>query len=311
MNEAEIFIKKYFREIAVLATAVVIVSVFSTLAFVGNQTPSDDGIPKAAIIDQLYDEIPSPYFQPNVTEYFETAGYDVDIYTTKDITVDFYKRLPSMDYEFIVIRSHASAYMSKLSSMGLFTGEKYSPNNHSADQLTGHLTKAVPYNTNQQEKIGLENLANQTYFAIGPKFVDEKMVGEFPGSVIVLAGCYTASTDRLSQSLIDRGASVVVGWDDNVLSTQNDKVILALLEKMLVNGEAVPEAVSSVTNEFRLDQEPVQLRYYNKVLEIESDDLLDELEIESDDLLDELEIESDDLLDEPEITNQPRMIIGT
>jgi len=86
--------------------------------------------------------------------------------------------------------------------------------------------------------------------------------------------------------------------------------VLAFLEKMLVNGEVVPEAVSSVTNEFRLDQEPVQLRYYNKVLEIESDDLLDELEIESDDLLDELEIESDELLDESEITNQPRMIIG-
>ena len=311
MKEGEIFIKKYLRVIAVLATVVVLVSVFSAQAFVGNQPTSDDVVLKAAIIDQLYDDIPNQYFQTNVTEYFETAGYEVDLYTTKDITIDFYKELPSMDYQFIVIRTHASGQMSKLSSVGLFTGEKYSTNKHSVDQLSGHIGQAAPYSGSRIEKMSQDNLANQTYFAIGPKFVDEKMVGEFPDSVIVLAGCYTASSDRLSQSLIDRGASVVVGWDNNVLADQNDEVTLAFLEKMLVNGEGVPQAVSSVTNEFSLNEEPVHLRYFDKVLEIESDELLDELEIESDELLDELEIESDDLLDEPEITKPPRMIVGT
>jgi len=262
MNVTTIFIKTHLREIAVLATAVVLVSVFSAQAFVENQTTLDDGIPKAAILDQLHDGIPNPDFQQNATEYFETAGYDVDLYTTKDITVDFYKKLPSMDYEFIVIRSHATGQMFKFSSSALFTGEKYSPNKHSADQLSGHLANAVPYNANEKKQIGLENLANQTYFAFGYKFVDEKMVGEFPGSVIVLAGCYTTSSELLPQSLLDRGASVVVGWDNTVSAAQSDKVILAFLEKMLVNGEVVPEAVSSVTNEFSLHLDPVGIRYY-------------------------------------------------
>ncbi len=262
MNGAAIFIKTYLRGIAILATTVVLISVFSALAFVDNQTTLDDGVPKAAIIDQLHEELPNPDFQQNATEYFETAGYDVDLYTTKDITVDFYKKLPSMDYEFIVIRSHATGQMFKFSSSALFTGEKYSPNNHSADQLSGHLANAVPYNEIQKKEIGLENLASQTYFAFGSKFVDEKMVGKFPGSVIVLAGCYTTSSKLLSQSLIDRGASVVVGWDNTVRVDQSDKVILAFLEKMLVDGEVLPEAVSSVTNEFGLYLDPVDIRYY-------------------------------------------------
>ncbi len=262
MNVTAIFIKTHLREIAVLATVVVLVSVFSAQAFVENQTTLDDGILNAAIIDQLHDGMPNTDFQQNATEYFKTAGYDVDLYTTKDITVDFYKKLPSMDYQFIVIRSHATAYLPMFSSEALFTGEMYSTKKHSADQLSGHIWKAVPYNATQIKKIGWENLSNQTYFVIGSKFVDEKMVGEFPGSVIVLAGCDTTRGKLFSQALLDRGASAVVGWDNTVLSTQNDKVVLALLEKMLVNGEEVPEAVSSVTFEFGLHQDPVGLRYY-------------------------------------------------
>ena len=261
MNVTAIFLKTYLREITVLATAVVLVSVL-TLAFVENQPTLDDGILNAAIIDQLYDGIPNTDFQQNATEYFKTAGYDVDIYNTKDVTVDFYKKLPSMDYEFIVIRSHATGLFLKFDSGTLFTGEKYSTKKHTADQLSGHLGKAAPFRDSQLKNMGNEIVANQTYFVFGSTFVEEKMVGKFPGSVIVLAGCATARSEFLSQSLLDRGASVVVGWTDNVLSRQNDKVILSFLEKMLVDGEVVPEAVSSVTNEFRLFLEPEGLRYY-------------------------------------------------
>jgi len=262
MNGAAIFIKTYLRGIAVLATTAILISVFSTLAFVENQTTLDDGVPKAVIIDQLHDQMPNPDFQQNATEYFKTAGYDVDIYNTKDITVDFYKKLPSMDYEFIVIRSHATAFYFKYASEALFTGEKYSPKKHSVDQLSGHIGPAAPLLVSEMYNMPEDIVSNQTYFVIGSKFVDEKMVGKFPGSVIVLAGCYTTGGEILSQSLIDRGASVVVGWDDNVLPRQNDVVILAFLEKMLVDGEVVAEAVSSVTNEFRLYHTTAGLRYY-------------------------------------------------
>jgi len=262
MNIQAIFIKTHLREVIVLVTAVVLVSVFSTLALVESQTTLDDRIPKAAIIDQLNDQIPNPYFQQNATQYFETAGYQVDLFTTKDITVDFYKELPSMDYEFIVIRTHAISNTALSVSEYLFTSEKYSPEKYSVDQLSGHVAQAVPYATSEIERMSLENLKNQTYFVIGSEFVDDKMVGKFPDSVIILGGCDTIKRGLLSKALLDRGASAVIGWDDTVLSTKNDKVILALLEKMLVNGELVPEAVSSVTFELGLDQDPESLMYH-------------------------------------------------
>jgi len=257
MNVAVLFIKTYLRVITVLATAVVLVSVFSILAFEENY-----GIPKAAIIDQLYDDVPNPGFHLTAIEYLETAGYDVDLYTTKDITVDFYKKLPSLDYEYIVIRSHSTAYYPKYASETLFTGEKYSHKKYTDEQLSGHIGQAAPFSMPQLKNMSEGRVSNQSYFVFGSTFVNEKMVGEFPGSVIVLAGCYTASTDRLSQSLIDRGASVVVGWDDTLPSTQNDTLILAFMEKMLVNGEVVPEALSSVTNDLRSYLNPLGLRYY-------------------------------------------------
>jgi len=262
MNKQAIFLKTHLREVIVLVTAVVLVSVFSTLALVESQTTLDDKIPKAAIIDQLHDEIPNPDFHQNATQYLETAGYDIDLFTTKDITVDFYKELPSMGYQFIVIRSHATAHMSQTDSEALFTGEKYSIKKHSADQLSLHVGAAVPYYTEVVSEIGRENLRDQTYFVIGSKFVNERMVGKFPGSVIILAGCETTNSGVLSKSLLDRGASTVVGWDENVQSTLNDKAVLALMEKMLVSKEVVSEAVSSVTFELELQLEPAGLKYY-------------------------------------------------
>ena len=262
MNIAALFIKTYLREIAILATAVVLVSVFSTLAFVDDQTTSNDRISKAVLIDQLHDDIPNLGFQQNLTEYFETAGYEVDLYTTKDITVDFYKELPSMNYEFIVARTHALAFGTVETSASLFTGEKYELYKYTQEQLAYQVGKGVPYSFTDSKKIDNENLSNQTYFVVGSKFVDQVMVGEFPGSVIVLAGCDTTKNGLLPLSLLERGASAVVGWDNTVLSDQNDEMVLALLEKMLVNSEEVSEAVSSVMNEYTHYLDPVSLKYY-------------------------------------------------
>ena len=64
-----------------------------------NQNPSQL---RAAIIDQLHDDIPNFELQANATRMLEDAGYEVDLYTTKDITVGFYKNLPSMNYHFIL-----------------------------------------------------------------------------------------------------------------------------------------------------------------------------------------------------------------
>jgi len=85
----------------------------------------DSDTPKAVIIDQLHNELPSEKFQNKATQYLTDAGYKVDLYTTDEITIDFYKMLPAMNYEYIVIRTHALGQGVVDTSPSLFTGEKY------------------------------------------------------------------------------------------------------------------------------------------------------------------------------------------
>jgi len=228
-----------------------IISINLQLDFIQIENLSYDGIPKAVIIDQLHNDKPNINYQQNVTEYLETAGYKVDLYTTDDITVDFYKKLPSMNYKYIVFRTHALGNGTIEESASLFTGEIHSDYEYIQDQYTGHVGKAVPYLVSEVEELGgLEALLNETYFVVGSKFVDDIMVGTFPNSVIILGGCETSKETFLVESLLFSGASDVVGWNGLVNSKQNDEVIMEVLKETLVNSVDIKDAVHSVMKEY-------------------------------------------------------------
>jgi len=213
-------------------------------------------IKKAVIIDQLYRDIPNESFQENATKILMQAGYEVDLVTTEDITVDFYKQLPSMNYEFIVIRSHALAIYGDKPSSWIFTGEMYSDKKHTFDTMSGILSPGVPFfiNDDLERQMNYSEAAKQRHFMIGSKLIDESMEGTFPGSIIVLGGCETMAYSHLADSFISRGASLVVGWNELVGAHQNDNTIMLLLEEMLVNGLEVDDAVDSVMKDFSKDK---------------------------------------------------------
>jgi len=75
----------------------------TTSTLESKQTPTQL---RAAIIDQVHNDLPNFKLQADAQRMLEDAGYEVDLYTTDEITVDFYKNLPSMNYHFILIRSH-------------------------------------------------------------------------------------------------------------------------------------------------------------------------------------------------------------
>jgi len=218
-------------------------------------TSSPDKQPRqlAAIIDQLHDSIPNKSFQQKALEYLENAGFDVDVYTTEDITVDFYKKLPSMNYKFIYIRTHSLEEVAESQNTTfLFTGEKYDVNKYIQEQLSGQVSRGIPIY--EQELMELQESnelsIDMVYFVVGSKFVDELMVGKFPQSVIIIGGCESTRTHDLAKSLIFRGASAVVGWDRTISSMENDRVMLALLEEVLINKIGFYDAIPSVMEEF-------------------------------------------------------------
>ena len=225
---------------------------------------SNNDIDKAAIIDQLHKDIPNLHFQNKTHTLLEDAGYRVDLFTTEDITVDFYKKLPTMNYKFIVIRTHSIAYGTVEDSASLLTGEIYDSESHLEEQHLGQLKKAVPFLPDYVEKVGWEALVNKTYFTIGSKAVNEIMEGEFEKSIIILGGCDTLSGSNLADSFLERGASVVIGWDGLIGSRDNDRAILQLLENILSNEEDINNAVELTKENFVFHTRPSPtLKYFS------------------------------------------------
>jgi len=218
-----------------------------------NEIRANEGIKKAVIIDQLYDAHPNDIFHKRVTGYFEKAGYEVDIITTEDVTVDFFKKLPSLNYEYVIYRGHslADGNVKKLSSATLFTGEKHDYHKYIKEQFEGHVGKGVPYLWAEVKALGgFENLQDETYFVIGADLIEEVSIGTFPDSKIILGGCETAEKEALANAFLNRGASEVVGWSGLIGLKDNDLLIGLLLNQTLVNDVELEEAVKLVNEEF-------------------------------------------------------------
>lgn len=283
----------------------VIVSVIAGLAvgsiFLVEQTQAkhsvsnyDDGILKAVIIDQLHRDIPSKYFQDRATEYLVNAGYEVDLFTTEDIDVEFYKKLPSLGYDFIVIRSHALDGRTENDSPKLYTGEKYTTDKYINEQLFGVIDGAYlnprtdihavidvsGLQETNQIVISLRNssevidwgarVTTDDYFVIGAKAVEEMMVGQFPGSIIILGGCDTLSKPYLAEAFIEKGASEVIGWDGTIDNYNNDIVMLEILKQKLVNKMDLDKAVDlAMEKYFPISEESITLQYYSEKTDLE------------------------------------------
>ncbi|HXV67067.1 MAG TPA: hypothetical protein VD731_07585 [Nitrosopumilaceae archaeon] len=225
------------------------------------------GNPRAAIIDQLDEEIPNKEFHEKITNYLTNAGYDVDLYTTEKVTVDLYKNLPSMDYKLIIIRSHSlgDGYIEESSS--LFTGEKYSDHKYIKEQFLGYVGRAVPILMQEVNRGGgLEHFRNNTYFTVGSKMVDELMVGKFDNSVIILGGCETMQESRLADSFLKRGAMEVVGWSGLIDAQNNDNIMIEIVRQTTENKTKLDQTIDNVNENIkgRLYYEDTKLNYISR-----------------------------------------------
>ena len=260
---------KIYSNIKILfvAVAVIIASITYVIVFQVGEAESfeNDGITRAVIIDQLDEDLPNEIFQEDAKKYLETAGYVVDVFTTKDITVDFYKKLPQMNYKLIVIRSHGTNDKFD-NDVVLFTGERYSEDNYISEQLFGQVKKATPlleiaYSSSdsssewivvndtyryQKTLVAKQETAENEFFAITPKLVKDLMNGKFNDTIFILGGCNTLSNPSLADSLIERGASTVLGWDAAVGNTDNDKAMLLFLSAHLDQKLTIDQIVDEI-----------------------------------------------------------------
>jgi hypothetical protein len=284
--------KKFFFNVKIIIPALVLVfAAFALNATLQNEDISaqefenQPKIPRAVIIDQLSVEIPNKTFQNKAIKIFEDGGYDVDLIESQNLTVDFYKNLPSLNYDYIVVRSHAVPQKNSDTPVVLFTGETYSTEQYISEQLWGHVVRAAPVGFVEfiadvpkggwtivndtyryyEHPVSHRTYAENEFFGVSPKLVDEAMVGKFDGSIILLGGCGTLSNHSLAKSLLNRGASTVVGWDDLVGSGQNDRALLALIEDTITNNADIKDAVNSYKETANINsKDDLDLKYFSQ-----------------------------------------------
>lgn len=209
------------------------------------------GPPRAAIVDQTGYSFPSPEFIAQAEEYLQEAGYEVDVYPPEQVTVDFLRTLPRQGYALILFQTHATSQVVLDEEGGapsdappgpfLFTTEHYEKQRYVRLQLEDQV---------RASKLFYED--SPKLFAVGPKFVRRSMAGLFPDTVIIIGGCQSLAVPDLARALLERGASVVIGWDNMVDLSHNNRAVLHLLQAM-AKGLSPEQAVKAAMEEIGSD----------------------------------------------------------
>jgi len=217
--------------------------------------PSDSDGLKAAIIDQLYAfDHPNQEFIEQVTGTLESDGFQVDLYQGDEVTVDLYRRLPEHGYKLIIFRAHSGVIKAEGEAVvktSLFTSEGYSRTKYVREQLNeelvqAHVGEGYPF-----------------YFAIGSKFITDRMKGQFDDTVIVITGCSCLYLQDLARAFIDKGASAYLAWDHTVSLDYVDDATIALIDNLCSEGLTIEGAVAKTMEEKGPDPEwGAVLKYY-------------------------------------------------
>jgi hypothetical protein len=212
----------------------------------GSDPPS--GPKTAAIVDQLSLSQPNPAFVEAATRTLGQAGYAVDYFPGEEVTVAFYRELPTRQYDLIALRVHSGLARDNGEPTGyvsLFTGEPFSETFHDADTFAdaeaGRLGRA------RQDDGGTE------YYGIVPDFIESSMQGKFQGATVILMGCEGLATETTAQAFMDKGAKAVLGWNGRVSAEHTDAATERLLQHLLTDRLATREAAAQTMAEIGPD----------------------------------------------------------
>lgn len=204
---------------------------------------------RAAIVDHLSESAGNETFVNRSTALLEGAGYAVDYYESESVTVDFYRNLPTHCYSVILLRVHSASFNPEEPVFDLFTSEPYSQSKYVSEQLSDRL-RACAFDT--QEHPYVEGVS-PVYFGVTHEFVRASMRGQFHDAVVVMMGCDGMKYEDMADAFVEKGAEVYIGWDRLVSASHTDSTTVAMLERFLVRGQTVEEAVAGVANDFGAD----------------------------------------------------------
>lgn len=202
---------------------------------------------KAVIVDQLSLTHPNQTFVTEATAILEKADYEVDYVPGKNVTVDYYRNLPSKNYDIIIFRVHSQASKYGNNPVVFFTSENYTQNKYQSGQLTDSIQK-VYYNNGEEY-----------YFGIAPKFVSG-LRGDFNNATIIHTGCEGLEQDNMAKAFVDNGAKVFMGWTGDVNSYHSDTATIYFLKQYV--GERLTVERSRIYTHAEIGSDPI---YHSKL----------------------------------------------
>jgi len=249
--------RKKEERIAVIITVTILIVLIFISGFLINsmlnqpsasQTVSSTSEPKAAIVDQLSLTYPNQTFIEIATNTLEQAGYRVDYYPGENVTIEFYRNLPTYNYGLIILRVHSGFIMGGGTSTFIFSSELYNTQKYVYEQLT--------------DQIALTRLqgGGPTYFGINENFVKSSMKGTFNKAIIIMMGCNGLQYISMAKVFMEKRAKVYLGYSEPVTASYTDEATTHLLQHFLIEKRTLKESVQETFKEVGAD--PV----YNSLL---------------------------------------------
>jgi hypothetical protein len=206
--------------------------------------------PKTAIIvDQLSVVYPNSTFVQTATNMLEKAGYQVTYIPHDEVTVNFYRTMPTRSDDIILLRVHGTSVI--LDEQGEKVQQPF------VYLATGEPDEESKYLPEKQlQWIGRfmsENTGEKPVFIVMDPFFKQGMQGNFDNSIIVMMGCDGMRGKETARLFVNRGAKAVVGWTDLVSIDHTDKATLYLLKQYLVDGLSIDVAADKTFHDIGPD----------------------------------------------------------
>jgi hypothetical protein len=209
--------------------------VWSTHQTAPNQLiPQNGDVPRAAILDGLYDVTPNITLTEMLTNLLSGAGYHVDVYRGTEVTVDLLRNIKG--YNVLILRLHSSIHNDGF--LYLFTGEHYTESRYVDEQLSGAVKRGYTFNESEVP-----------YFVLNAVFLGSNRAGGLKDSTIMLTGCNGTGSQYTIQRFLEKGVKAYVAWSGYVDLSHSDETVLRLTRAVYAEHLNLKEAVDEVMSE--------------------------------------------------------------
>jgi hypothetical protein len=189
----------------------------------------------AALVDALCVSSPDNIFTSELVETLNQAGFSVDVYEGKKVTVDLLKTFPEC-YDLLVLRMHSAVHSETL-GLYLFTAEPYSENKYLSEQYF-HLVKKA-YQFSDSEPV----------FAVNWMFIKRCMTEKFGNTTVVVMGCDGALDLSMAEEFFNQGANAYIAWNGMVLPSHSSKATLQLIKNVYIENLTLQQAVEKANKQ--------------------------------------------------------------